>query len=131
MGERADGDFPEAETEPSRYGAAEEMARRGRPKGASNQKTKDFERYYQAQGFTDPLVAMAQYLTADPVELYHWFFEQGTDAKRRPGPFEIINEQQTVASNLAPYLHGKKPTQVEIIDERLPTLIIDLGTNQR
>ncbi len=73
---------------------------------------------------------MAQYLTADPVELYHWFVEHEPDPKRRPALMEIIKEQHAVASNLAPYLHGKKPTQVEIIDERLPTLIIDLGTNQ-
>ena len=30
------------------------MPRRGRPKGALNRKTKDFERYYQAQGSLDP-----------------------------------------------------------------------------
>jgi len=47
-----------------------------------------------------------------------------------PSLFEIIKEQHAVGDRLAPYLHGKKPVQVAIIDERLPTLIVDLGTNQ-
>ncbi|CAN7375781.1 hypothetical protein LJR231_002256 [Phyllobacterium sp. LjRoot231] len=113
--------------------------RAGRPKGATNYKTKDFEKFYQARGFKDPLVAQANYLTADPVELQAWFIEHERTmhgiggkmvAKAVPSLFEIIKEQHAVADRLAPYLHGKKPVQVEIIDERLPTLIIDLGTNQ-
>jgi hypothetical protein len=112
--------------------------RPGRPKGAMNRKTKDFERFYQAQGFRDPLAAMAQFLTADPVALQAWF--QDHDRAKvavgkkimtaMPSLMDIIKEQHAVASVLAPYLHGKKPVEVAIIDERLPTLIVDLGTNQ-
>lgn len=122
---------------------------RGRPRGALNQKTRDFERYYAAMGYRDPLKAMAEFLTADPVALQAWFeeHEQRTvaiEAEREgeesvkaevkvkdvPSLMAIIKEQHAIATALAPYLHGKKPVQVEIIDERLPTLIVDLGTNQ-
>lgn len=111
---------------------------RGRPKGALNVKTKDFERYYTAMGYRDPLKAKAEWLTADPVALQAWFIahEQTRHAVGKgtalavPSLMEIIKEQHAVAAALAPYLHGKKPVQVEIIDERLPSLIIDLGTNQ-
>lgn len=111
---------------------------RGRPAGSLNLKTKDFERYYQAMGYRDPLKAMAQWLTADPVALQAWFEEHETarvavgksTVIAKPTLIEIIKEQHAVAVALAPYLHGKKPVQVEIIDERLPTLIVDLGTNQ-
>lgn len=111
---------------------------RGRPLAASNRKTVEFERWYGAQGYRDPLAAMAQWLTADPVALQAWLAEherakvmQGKFAAQAlPSLLEIIKEQHAVAVALAPYLHGKKPVQVRIIDERLPTLIIDLGTNQ-
>jgi hypothetical protein len=43
---------------------------------------------------------------------------------------DIIKEQHRVAGELAPYLHGKKPVEIAIIDERLPALIINLGTDQ-
>lgn len=118
--------------------AIAERRGRGRPRGALNLKTRDFERYYRAMGFRDPLQAMAQWLTADPVALQAWFQEheqtrhavgKGT-APAVPSLFEIIKEQHAVATQLAPYLHGKKPAQLQVIDERLPTLIIDLGTNQ-
>lgn len=111
---------------------------RGRPKGALNVKTRDFERYYAAMGYRDPLKAMAEWLTADPVALQAWFEEHETarvplgkgTVIAKPTLMDIIREQHAVAAALAPYLHGKKPVQVEIIDERLPTLIVDLGTNQ-
>ncbi|TGS86717.1 hypothetical protein EN817_17600 [Mesorhizobium sp. M3A.F.Ca.ET.174.01.1.1] len=119
-------------------GAQAQRRGRGRPSGALNLKTKDFERYYSAMGYRDPLKAMAEWLTADAVALQAWFEEheqtrvaigKGT-AQAVPSLLEIIKEQHAVAVALAPYLHGKKPVQVEIIDERLPTLIVDLGTNQ-
>lgn len=132
-------------------GAQAQRRGRGRPSGALNLKTKDFERYYSAMGYRDPLKAMAEWLTADPVALQAWFEEHeqrtvsievtrdGEDeaaakadvkVKDVPSLMAIIKEQHAVAVALAPYLHGKKPVQVEIIDERLPTLIVDLGTNQ-
>ncbi|MBZ9856748.1 hypothetical protein LB566_23430 [Mesorhizobium sp. CA13] len=103
---------------------------RGRPSGALNVKTKEFERYYTAMGFKDPLVGDAHFYSADPVALVAWFEEHEPNKKKRPSLWEIIREQNARSDALKPYLHGKKPVQVEIIDERLPTLIVDLGTNQ-
>lgn len=110
----------------------------GRPKGSLNRKTKEFEAYFQAKGFRDPLVGMAQFITADPVALQAWIqkHEQaevsvGKEIRTAlPTLMDIIKEQHTIATQLAPYLHGKKPVELAIIDERLPALIIDLGTNQ-
>ena len=115
-----------------------EQRPKGRPLAATNRKTVEFERWYKTQGYRDPLAAMAQWLTADPIALQAWLAEHertmsmlGKSAvKVLPSLLEIIKEQHAVAVALAPYLHGKKPVQVQIIDERLPTLIIDLGTNQ-
>lgn len=115
-----------------------EGRRPGRTVGALNRKTREFEQYYRDKGFRDPLEAMAQWLTADPVELQAWFIEHERTshalgkftAKAVPSLIDIIKEQHAVASDLAPYLHGKKPIQLQVIDERLPTLIINLGTNQ-
>jgi hypothetical protein len=115
-----------------------EKKRPGRPKGSLNRKTKEFEKFFQAQGFTDPLTAMAQFLTVDPVQLQAWFIEHerakvAVGKKLRthcPTLWEIQKERMTVATQLAPYLHGKKPVEVAIIDERLPQLIVELGTNQ-
>uniref|UniRef100_UPI003BAB568B hypothetical protein n=1 Tax=Stappia sp. TaxID=1870903 RepID=UPI003BAB568B len=111
---------------------------RGRPKGSLNRKTQAFEEFYREKGYRDPLTAMAQFLTTDPVALQAWIIEHeraevalGKKIRQAcPSLFDIIREQHTVASQLSPYLHGKKPTELAIIDERLPMLVLDLGTNQ-
>lgn len=111
---------------------------RGRPKGSLNRKTADFEAWYREKGYTDPLTAMARFLTVDPVALQAWFSQheqvrtgRGKDKRPHcPTLWDIVREQHTVASQLAPYLHGKKPVQLEVIDERLPMLVVNLGTNQ-
>lgn len=123
---------------PDQAERAEAKRPRGRPKGSLNRKTRDFEAFYRAQGFTDPLTAMARFLTVDPVALQAWFSQheqvrtgRGKDKRPHcPTLWDIVREQHTVASQLAPYLHGKKPVQLEVIDERLPMLVVNLGTNQ-
>lgn len=110
----------------------------GRPKGAQNRKTATFEKLYAAHGFKDPLLVMGKFITMDPLQLQAWLIEHEM-AETQMGKIskpalaqliDIIKEQHKVASELAPYLHGKKPIEVQIIDERLPALIIDLGTDQ-
>lgn len=93
-----------------------EKATRGRPKGALNRKTQDFERWYQAKGFKDPLAALASFMTSDPVQLQSWFIEHERTVKAVgkknqqavPSLMDIIKEMHSVASVIAPYLHGKK-----------------------
>lgn len=129
-GKRALGAFADAGIAHQARVESGQAVKMGRPKGSLNRKTQDFEKYYQAMGFHDPLVAMAQFLSSDPVELLSWYMVHEPDPKKRPSLHEINKERHTVASQLAPYLHGKKPTQIEIVDERLPQLIINLATDQ-
>jgi hypothetical protein len=115
--------------------ADELRAKIGRPKGARNRKSKDFERWFQAMGYKDPLQCLAEIITENPLVLQAYLAENaGVDSagKRRPAPTiaEIVRLQIAAASDLAPYLHGKKPVEIAIIDERLPALILNLGTNQ-
>lgn len=113
-------------------------ARAGRPKGAANKKTAEFEEFYRAKGYRDPLIAMADWITADPVELQAWFqeHERAVSAVGKkiltvlPSLLDIIKAQMSAAGELAPYLHGKQPIRVKIEDERLPMLVLNLGTNQ-
>lgn len=124
------------------YGEAEALGAarrgRGRPKGALNRHTTDFEKWYYAQGFTDPLEKLGAFISADPVDLWFWLIEaqkvEGRTMEQAlawtPSLFSIIREQHTCAKELAPYLHGKKPLQVQITDERLPQLALILGMDQ-
>ncbi|MEY9718799.1 hypothetical protein [Sinorhizobium fredii] len=131
---RADADASLGRTDPDRAAARP----RGRPKGAVNRKTADFRDWYQAQGFKDPLVAQAQFLSADPVALQAFFVEHEKTSKAIgkaigkavPALIDIVKEQMACARDLAPYLHGKMPTKVEVEVENLPMLVLNLGTNQ-
>lgn len=129
------------EPEPDQGGEGDQAGGKrgpGRPKGAANRKSVAFEKLYAAHGFKDPLLVMGRFITMDPLELQAWLIEHemaetqmGKTAKPALAQLiEIIKEQHKVASDLAPYLHGKKPVEIQIIDERLPALIIDLGTDQ-
>lgn len=119
---------------------ADKAARRGRgrPKGAGNRKTKDFQAWYEAQGFKDPLQMQAEFMSADPVALQAFFAEHERTLKAIgkktglavPALIDIVKEQMACARDLAPYLHGKAPVRVVVEDERLPMLVINSGTNQ-
>lgn len=111
---------------------------RGRPKGAGNRKTKDFQAWYEAQGFKDPLQLQAEFMSSDPVALQSFFLEHEKTLKAIgkktgiavPALIDIVKEQMACARDLAPYLHGKAPVRVFLEDERLPFLVINAGTNQ-
>lgn len=107
----------------------------GRPPGARNKRDADAERWYFARGFTDPMQKLGELVSTDPRVLQAWFAENAgldSDGKQRSAPniLEVVNMQIRAAGELMPYLHGKKPIEVVVGDERLPTLIVDLGTNQ-
>lgn len=111
---------------------------RGRPKGAVNRKTRDFQAWYDAQGFKDPLELQAEFMSADPVALQSFFIEHERTQKAIgkkfgqavPALIDIVKEQISCARDLAPYLHGKAPVRVVVEDERLPMLVINANTNQ-
>lgn len=111
---------------------------RGRPKGASNRKTQDFATWYEAQGYKDPLELMAEFISADPIGVQAFYIENERTQKAIgkqyglavPSLDDIRKAQFDAAAEVAPYLHGKAPVRIEVVDERLPVLVINAGTNQ-
>jgi len=117
----------------------------GRPRGARNKKTEAFEKWFYARGYRDPAQLLAELVTMDPRALQQLALD---DAKARgerrqlgtkdnpievvdvPALLDIIDLQRRAAVDLMPYLHGKKPTELVVTDERLPTLMIFTDSNQ-
>lgn len=129
----------EAELAERQQDAEGRRARRpGRPKGALNRKTKALEAWWRENGYLDPMELSAQWISADPLELQAWFIahERAVKAQGKallqacPSLLDIIQSQLDEAERVRPYLHGKKPVQVQVTDERLPALIVNLGTDQ-
>lgn len=117
-----EGGEDQGELEAGFFGEVRERStRRGRPPGARNRKTKDFERLYNALGFEDPLLMLGKLISSDPRDV-------GALAGMEAG--DVLALQVRAAGELAPYLHGKKPTEIQITDERLPVLIVATDANQ-
>jgi hypothetical protein len=97
-------------------------AKIGRPRGARNRKTKAFEDWFFAKGYKDPAQLLAEIVSADPIAL----------RAQVPGAdmLDVIKAQIAAAGELMPYLHGKKPIDLNVTGEVLPTLILMTGTNQ-
>lgn len=125
--------------------AAGERKGLGRPRGARNKKTEAFEKWFYAKGYRDPAQVLAEIMTMDPRALQQIALDDriargelqqlGTkddpiQSVSVPGLLEIVDLQRKAAVDLMPYLHGKKPTEVVITDERLPILVVAAGTNQ-
>lgn len=98
----------------------------GRPKGARNRKSVDFEKLYYQSGRTDPILWEGDMLTMDPRALQAKLAELGETVSL----MEILEFQRRCASDIMPYLHGKKPTEIVATIENLPTLMIFTDTNQ-
>lgn len=79
-------------------------ARAGRPKGARNKRTEALARYL-VQQHGDPLVALAS------------LYGRATDALAAElgcKPIEALALQVKAAAEVAPYVHGKQPVQLDI-----------------
>lgn len=99
-------------------------SRLGRPAGATNRKSKSFEKWFFAMGFKDPAQYLAELMSADPIALRAAI---GGDTTLEA----VIGIQVKAAGELMPYLHGKKPTDLsDVPDEQLPHLFIMAGTDQ-
>lgn len=125
--------------------AGERKGVMGRPVGARNKKSVDFERWFYARGYRDPAQVLAEIMTMDPRALQQIALD---DMKARgetkavgtkempvevvsvPSILDIVDLQRKAAVDLMPYLHGKKPNEIIVQDERLPTLIIVSDSNQ-
>ncbi|MDD7908665.1 hypothetical protein PUV47_01940 [Pseudovibrio exalbescens] len=138
--------FPAARRETG----ADEAGKRGpgRPKGAKNRKTQQLQKLWTAKGHRDPLMAQGEFLSSHPLDLFEWFLTleaktRGMDleeARKKyqegklpevPSVAQIVAMQMKTADAVSPYLHGKMPVREDTDpDERLPVLMIDLGTDQ-
>lgn len=110
---------------PTRTGKA------GRPPGSVNRKTLALRQLYQARGHRDPVAWMGDMITADPVELWHWFRDRHLERHVEGAPtlLEVVELQRKVAADLAPYLHGKMPAADDGAGDRLPVLIVHTDAN--
>lgn len=122
-------------------GGREPAGKRGRPKGSLGTKaisTREFEEWFWAQGKKGPLQHLAERMWADPVQLQKHYARNELAMKTvgeelghaLPSLHDIQIQQDKCARELAPYLHGKKPIEIVVLDEHLPTMIIDMGSNQ-
>ncbi|WP_321337922.1 hypothetical protein [Breoghania sp.] len=120
----------------------------GRPKGALNRKTEQLQKLWSARGFKDPLMLQGEFMSSHPADLWRWFVTEQAKvdglspaeaiAKAMLGKLdgvptipEIVAMQLKTADQVAPYLHGKMPVRDDDgEDERLPVLVVDLGTDQ-
>lgn len=118
---------------PSPFADAAGMApgrRIGRPKGARNKHSEAFETYYYSKGYRDPLVAAAEVVSTDPVELLAWFKHHDKKGSKGLTLKAIVELQMAAGRDVAPYLHGKAPVRVQIEGGALPMLVINAATNQ-
>lgn len=95
----------------------------GRRKGSRNKRTKDFERYILQNGNRDPALVMAE-IASTPPEVLVERSKQMDPVKSRLS-FGAANALRLrAAEGLMPYMHGKKPVQVELSAEGDFNLII-------
>lgn len=119
----------DVESAPSRFFDALDVAggRKGRPAGARNKRNVDLEKWFHAMGFQDPIVTLAKLSVMDPLDVRDVARAAGMP---EPDVMAVLNLNKAAAAELMPYLHGKKPTEIALVDERLPTLMIFTDSNQ-
>lgn len=134
MGERADN------AENSQLGlpgvGVERLVLRGpgRPPGAEARSKKQLREHLAALGYRDPAMVLAETMSMSETELQRVVnrHDDGTlvPEAERISRFEAKAMKLKAAAELMPYLHGKMPTVELQPDEKLPLLILELGTNQ-
>ena len=93
-----------------------------RTKGAINRKTMMLPKMLEALGHRDPAVVLAEIASMDFRQLMRF---AGSETRRAALAAKIRS-----AEALMPYVHGKRPVEVLVTDDRLPMLIIQNGTDQ-
>jgi hypothetical protein len=113
--------------------------RPGRPRGAKNRKSAELEARWAEAGHADPALFLGAIMSLDPVALQHWIIANdatlaGLSEPERttlaPSLSQVMAMQASCAEKVLPYLHGKQATRIQIEDERLPTFIVDLGSDR-
>lgn len=93
----------------------------GRPAGAEGRAKRQMREHLAALGYRDPLIVLAETWSRPAADLARQLGISMADA------FAL---QMRAAAEGVPYLHGKMPTVEVQPDEKLPVLILELGTNQ-
>lgn len=85
----------------------------GRPAGSRNKRTKDFERYILQNGNRDPALILAEIASTPPEVLVQR--SAVMDPAKKALTYGAAQALRTrAAEGLMPYMHGKKPVQVEL-----------------
>lgn len=103
--------------------AREKRVQRGRKPGSQNKRTKDFERYILQNGNRDPALILAEIASTPPEILVQR--SQAMDPRKKQltyGQAQALRSR--AAEGLMPYMHGKKPVQVELTADGDFNLII-------
>lgn len=93
--------------------AREKRSAGGRRKGSKNKRTKDFERYILQNGNRDPALIMAE-IASTPPEILVERSKAMDPVKKRLDYGGAQALRLRAAEGLMPYMHGKKPVQVEL-----------------
>lgn len=107
----------EAHASADQFGALTAVKGRGRPKGARNRTTKRTIELILASK-RDPLLFLADIVTMQPAEVGKLYGCEGAQA---------LGHQIRAASELAGYIHSKKPTDVKVSGEGFIGVTIQLG----
>lgn len=131
LGEFADAGASWERREAARLAKDGGKARRkpGRPKGAKNKRTNDLLALQEERGYADPVEAMMQYCSLPAEELHAWICER-VPKKQQPSLWRVMQDQNAMRVQLAPYLHAKIMAMPAALEELLPMLFMNLGTNQ-
>lgn len=93
-----------------------------RTKGAINRKTRMLPAMLEALEYRDPAVVLAEIASMPDAELLKLCSSEGRRA--------ALSARIRSAEALMPYVHGKRPVEVLVTDDRLPLLIIQTGMDQ-
>ncbi|TPW33233.1 hypothetical protein FJU08_01320 [Martelella alba] len=100
----------------------------GRPPGSTNKRSRDLLALQEEKGYADPVEALMQYCTMPAEALHAWICER--ESGKKPSLWEVMQHQASMRVQLAPFLHAKIMSMPAAIEELLPLLMINLGTNQ-
>lgn len=95
----------------------------GRRKNSRNKRTKDFERYILQNGNRDPALVLAE-IASTPAEVLVQRSRDLDPIKKRLDYGGAQALRMRAAEGLMPYMHGKKPVEVQLTAEGDFNLII-------
>lgn len=103
--------------------ARKKRSHAGRKPGSKNRRTKDFERYILQNGNRDPALVLAE-IASTPPEILVQRSQAMDPIKKRLDYGQAQALRLRAAEGLMPYMHGKKPVQVEVTADGDFNLII-------